>query len=146
MNKKAVFHVMMLFVVLSLSCSFATGLTGGGGPDNFTAVLTAPDVVMLSWDAVEGATEYILELSIDDGDSFPIIALPPERTSYEDLTAPEKSNLTYQVQVVTDSGTAGKSQVSITTSARRSSRGWSFCSARVANQLNASPSKNTSDQ
>lgn len=118
-NTKSIYRLFTMIVVFSFACSFATGLTGGGGPDNFTAVLTAPDVVMLSWDAVEGATEYILELSIDDGDSFPIIALPPERTSYEDLTAPEKSNLTYQVQVVTDSGTAGKSQVSITTNARQ---------------------------
>ena len=94
-------------------------MAGGGGPKNFTAVLTAPDVVLLTWDAVEGATGYILELSIDNGDSFSIVALPPERTSYEDLTAPEKSNLTYQVQVVTESGPGGKSQVSIETGERQ---------------------------
>ena len=69
-------------------------------------MLTAPDVVLLTWDAVEGATGYILELSIDKGESIPIVALPPERTSYEDLTAPELGNLTYQVQVVTESGPA----------------------------------------
>ena len=50
---------------------------------------------------------------------FTIIALPPELTSYEDLTAPELSNLTYQVQVVTELGPAGKSQVSIETGERQ---------------------------
>ena len=44
---------------------------------------------------------------------FQLFRFLPERTSYEDLTAPEKGNLTYQVQVVTESGPAGKSQVSI---------------------------------
>ena len=78
-----------------------------------------PDVVLLTWDAVEGATGYILELSIDNGNSFTIVALPPELTSYEDLTAPELGNLTYQVQVVTESGPAGKSQVTIETGERQ---------------------------
>ena len=48
-----------------------------------------------------------------------IIALPPELTSYEDLTAPELSNLTYQVEAITESGTPGKSQVSIETGERQ---------------------------
>ncbi len=118
MNAKSIYRLFTMIIVFSFACSFATGLTNEGGPDNFTAVLTASDIVMLKWDAVEGATGYILELSIDDGDSFPIIALPSERTSYEDLTAPEMGNLTYQVQAVTESGPAGKSQVSIATGRR----------------------------
>lgn len=119
LNTKAVFRLVTMIVTLSLACNFVTGFTGGGGPNNFTAVLTAPDVVMLKWDAIEGATEYILELSIENGDFVPIVALPPDRTSYEDLTAPQKSSLTYQVQVVIEAGPAGKSQVSITTNARQ---------------------------
>lgn len=119
MNAKTIQRLFVSVIVFSLSCNFATGLVGGGDPANFTAVLTSPDVVMLTWDAVEGATGYILELSIDKGDSFTIVALPPERTSYEDLTAPEKGDLTYQVQAVTESGPAGKSQVSIETGERQ---------------------------
>ncbi len=119
MKTKVIHQLFVLLIVFSISCSFVTGIAGGGGPKNFTAVLTAPDVVLLTWDAVEGATGYILELSIDNGDSFSIVALPPERTSYEDLTAPEKSNLTYQVQVVTESGPGGKNQVSIETGERQ---------------------------
>ena len=112
--------ILVFLIIFSLSCAFVTqSLSGGGGPKNFTAALTAPDVVLLKWDSVEGASGYILELSIDSGDSFTIAALPPERTSYEDLTAPEKSNLTYQVQVVTESGPGGKNQVSIETGERQ---------------------------
>ncbi|MCE9644589.1 MAG: fibronectin type III domain-containing protein [Chloroflexi bacterium] len=118
MKPKAIHGLFVLLIVFSISCSFITGLVSGGGPKNFTAVLTAPDVVLLTWDAVEGATGYILELSIDKGDSFTIASLPPEVTSYEDLTAPEQGDLTYQVQVIKDSGPAGKSTVSITTGKR----------------------------
>ena len=119
MNTKIFYRLFTLLVAFSLSCSFATKLIGeGDDPTNLTAVLTAPDVVLLTWDDVNGAIGYNLEMSIDNGDSFPIISLPPESTSYEDLTAPEKSNLTYHVQVVTESGRAGKSQVSIVTGSR----------------------------
>lgn len=122
MDTKVAHRLFALLIVFSLSCNSATGLIGNGGatdgPENFTAVLTAPDIVLLSWDAVEGATGYILELSIDGGDSVPIITLPPELTSYEDLTAPEKGNLIYQVQVVAQSDLSGESQVSIATGAR----------------------------
>jgi hypothetical protein len=120
MKTKVIHQLFVLLIVFSISCSFVTGIAGAGGPKNFTAVLTAPDVVLLTWDAVEGATGYILELSIDKGDSIPIIELPPELTSYEDLSAPELGNLTYQVQVVTESaGPTGKSQVSIETGERQ---------------------------
>lgn len=104
----------LLFVFMA-ACSSGSG----GRPKNFAAELAAPDVVMLSWEAVEGATGYLLELSIDHGNFFSMIALPPEYTTYEDLTAPENGNLTYQVQAITESGPAGKSQVEITTGARQ---------------------------
>jgi len=121
MNTKTFYRLLALLVILLLSCNFATGLVGGGGngPKNFSAELSAPDVVALKWDAVEGATGYILELSIDNGESVQFVVLPPDRTSYEDLSAPEKSKLTYQVQAVTKSGPAGKSQVSIVTDVRK---------------------------
>jgi len=120
MNTKTFYRLFALLVILLLSCNFATGLVGSGnGPKNFTAALTAPDVVALKWDAVEGATGYILELGIDKGDSIQFVALPPDRTSYEDLSAPEKSNLTYKVQVITESGLAGKSKIDIATGERK---------------------------
>jgi hypothetical protein len=120
MTQKASFRLFTMIIIFSFACNFATGLTNGGnGPKNFTAALTAPDVVLLTWDAVEGATGYILELSIDKGDSVSIVALPPERTNYEDLTAPELGNLTYQVQVIMESGPAGTSQVSIESGERQ---------------------------
>ena len=77
MNTKIFYRLFTLLVTFSLSCSFATGLIGeSDDPTNLTAVLTAPDVVLLTWDAVDGAMRYNLELSIDNGDSFPIISLP----------------------------------------------------------------------
>lgn len=118
--KRVISYCAIVFVlVLSNSCSSAIGIVNGDGPRNLAAVLAAPDVVRLSWDAVEGATGYTVELSIDKADSFQIIALPSESTSYEDLTAPEQGDLIYQVQVFTASGPAGKSQVSVTTGRRK---------------------------
>jgi len=120
MNRKAIHQFIVFIIVFSISCNFGTGLSVSAvGPKNFTAALTAPDVVLLTWAATEGATGYILELSIDNGESIQIVALPPDRTSYEDLSAPEKSNLTYQVQVVTESGLAGKSKIDIETGERQ---------------------------
>jgi hypothetical protein len=119
MKPNTISRLFVLLIVFSLSCSTVSKLAAEGGPKNFTAVLTAPDVVLLSWDAVEGATGYILELSMDDGESIPIIGLPSEYTSYEDLSAPEKSKLTYQVQVMTESGPAGTSKVEIETGERK---------------------------
>lgn len=119
LNTRIIARLFMLLVLVSVSCDFATGLVGGGdGPANFTAALTAPDVVSLRWDTVEGATGYILELSMDDGESIPIVGLPAEYTSYEDLSAPQKSKLTYQIQVLTQAGPAGKSKVEIETGER----------------------------
>ena len=120
MTTKIFYRLFVLLVTFSLSCNFATGLIGAGDdPTNLTAILTAPDVVLLTWDSVDGAIGYDLEMSVDNGDSFTIASLPSERTSYEDLTAPEKSKLTYQVQVLTESGPAGKSKVEIETGERK---------------------------
>jgi hypothetical protein len=119
MKPNTISRLFVLLIVFSLSCSTIGKLAAEGGPKNFTAVLTAPDVVLLSWDAVEGATGYILELSMDDGESIPIMGLPSEYTSYEDLSAPERSKLTYQVQVITESGPAGTSKVEIETGERK---------------------------
>ena len=63
-------------MAVSFSCNFVSNLANSGsGPQNLTAELTAPDVVLLTWDAVEGATGYAIEASIDGGESFPIINL-----------------------------------------------------------------------
>jgi hypothetical protein len=119
MKPNTISRLFVLLIVFSLSCSTAGKLAAPGGPKKFTAVLTAPDIVLLEWDAVEGATGYILELSMDDGEFIPIIGLPSEYTGYEDLSAPEKSKLTYQVQVMTESGPAGTSKVEIETGERK---------------------------
>jgi hypothetical protein len=103
----------------SLSCNFASKImSSGSGPQNLTAELTAPDVVKLNWDAVEGAVGYVVEVSFDGGESFPVITLDSKYTNYEHLTAPEKTKLHYQVQVLSDSGVGGKSSVDIETAER----------------------------
>jgi hypothetical protein len=118
MNTKQFLSIVVLLGV-SLACSFAPNLLGSSsGPQNLKAELTAPDVVLLTWDSVEGASGYLIEASIDGDESFPLIALPSEHTSFEHLTAPEKADLRYQVQVVTEKGPGGKSSVDITTGER----------------------------
>ena len=119
MKTLKLFTLVFVLSLISLACNFVSGLmSGGSGPANLKAELTAPDVVNLSWDPVEGATGYAIEMSIEDSEFFPIISFTADKTSYEDLTAPEKSNLRYQVQVVTESGLGGKSTVSIETEER----------------------------
>lgn len=119
MKKKDLILIGLGVLVTSISCSFVTGLaSGGGAPENLTAELTAPDVVRLTWDAVEGATGYLIEMSIEDSEFFPIVSFAAEYTNYEDLTAPEKSRLQYRVQAVKESGLGGTSTVTIETQER----------------------------
>jgi hypothetical protein len=89
------------------------------GPPGFSATLAAPDVVRLSWEAVDGAAGY--ELQVDDGQGgfVPIAALPADETSFDDLMAPESSELIYRIVRLEDTGPAGASSVMIVTQARQ---------------------------
>ena len=85
------------------------------GPPGFNASLAAQDVVLLTWEPVEGATGY--ELQIDDpaGGFFTIAHLPIDVTSFEDLMAPADFRLTYRLQTVTEAGLEGASTLQIDT-------------------------------
>ncbi len=85
------------------------------GPPGFDAALSAPDVVLLTWEPVEAATGY--ELQIDDlaGGFFTIAHLPSNAVSYEDLMAPADFSLTYRLQTITDDGSGGASTLQIDT-------------------------------
>jgi hypothetical protein len=133
-----VFVVLMVFImVVGAACNFSDGgpagitpnasstetsapvVTENDGPQGFSATLTAPDVVLLEWQAVENATGYDLQLDFGNGEFATIALLPPDATSFEDLMAAPDSELTYRLQTLTASGPAGATRLSITTQPRQ---------------------------
>jgi hypothetical protein len=89
------------------------------GPPGFSASLSAPDIVMLTWEAVAESVGYELQLVFDATDPITIARLPAGATAYEHFMAPESSLLTYRLQTITADGPAGASSLQIATQARR---------------------------
>jgi hypothetical protein len=125
---------LTFLIMLSMSCSFLTGLTpnsgdnhpatqppiaSGNGPTGFTAHATSPESVLLTWSPVDGATGYQLDVKIPDQDFVTIINLDADQTRYEDFMAPADSQLTYRVQAVTSSGSSGATEVAVITAPRQ---------------------------
>ena len=133
MNTKRVFIAFVtLLISLSTACSFFTGLFGGGGtsgsaplvakgngPAGLTAEATSADSVKLTWQAVDGATSYHIAVSINGGETSPVIDLAPSMTSYEDFLAMPGSQLKYAVEALSASGSIGQSVVDVTTPERK---------------------------
>jgi hypothetical protein len=86
-----------------------------GGPTGFSATLSAPDIVLLSWEPVAEATGYRVQIVFDGLDPLTIAYLPAEATSFEHILAPESSLLTYRLQTMTASGPGGASSLQIAT-------------------------------
>ena len=89
------------------------------GPPGFSATLTAPDIVLLSWDPAEQAVGYEIQLILDGLEPLTIARLPAEATQFEHFMAPESSLLTYRLQTITSDGPAGASSLQITTQAHQ---------------------------
>jgi hypothetical protein len=87
------------------------------GPPGFSASLSAPDVVLLTWEAVPEAVGYELQVVTAGLDPAAIARLPAEVTAYEHLAAPESSLLTYRLQTIAADGPAGASSLQIATQA-----------------------------
>jgi hypothetical protein len=88
------------------------------GPTGFTAELTAPDVVLLSWSPVSDAIGYELFVSGNNIDWFRLAKLPGESDQFEDLLAPENSLLSYRLVTLTAAGESGASSLQIQTQSR----------------------------
>jgi hypothetical protein len=92
------------------------GGSSAGGPKGFTAEAPPYGSVKLKWEAVEGAQVYVLEQQLEGHDNFiPVMALSAALTNYEDYLAPQKSKLTYRLQVVSDGKLGGFSTTSVKT-------------------------------
>ena len=115
----------LVLVILQACSSLPAGLNGTptaypfvaetGGPGGFSATLSSPDIVQLTWEPVADATGYELQLVPNGLDPLTIAFLPPEAVSFEHLLAPESSLLTYRLQTITSSGPGGASSLQITT-------------------------------
>ncbi|PKO05452.1 MAG: hypothetical protein CVU41_12540 [Chloroflexi bacterium HGW-Chloroflexi-3] len=88
------------------------------GPAGFTAELTAPDIVLLKWNPLPGATGYELFVSQNNLHWYRIANLPGERDRFEDLLATENSLLSYRLVALTAAGESGTSSLQIQTQPR----------------------------
>jgi len=120
-----VIGISLILVILQACSSLPAGLTGTpttypfvaetGGPVGFSATLSSPDIVQLTWEPVADATGYELQIVPNGLDPLTFAFLPPEAVSFEHLLAPESSLLTYRLQTITASGPGGASSLQITT-------------------------------
>ena len=88
------------------------------GPSGFKAELTAPDIVLLSWDPVPDATGYDLSVSQNNIDWYPVTNFVGESDRFEDLLAPENSLLSYRIETITSAGKSGTSSLQVQTQSR----------------------------
>jgi hypothetical protein len=120
--------------MLSISCSFLTGLlpnsgannpapqppvASGNGPTGLTAQSTSADSVLLSWNSVDGAVAYDIQVSINGSQAISLIDLPASATSYSDFLVAPGSQLTYVVEAVGESSSIGQSVVNVSTPVRQ---------------------------
>ncbi len=137
MKIKSTHFLFALYIVISLACNSIAGLPGGealpeeagtnappltasgNGPQGFTAEATSADSVLLTWQPVEGATYYHIQVMANGDEALTVIDLAPTATSYEDFLAPPESELTYAVEAIGDAGSIGQSITQVTTPARQ---------------------------
>lgn len=130
MRPNKVTGALTFLIMLSISCSFLTGLApnsgandpvtqppiaNGNGPAGLTAQPTSADSVLLSWNAVDGATGYRLDVRLGENDFIPLAEFTGDQTSYEAFPVPDNSQLTYRLQAVTSSNTNDVGSVDVTT-------------------------------
>jgi Domain of unknown function (DUF1929) len=75
---------------------------GAGGPTNFTANVTAPTNVNLSWNALNGAIGYLLERRTTNGTYAQIAA--PTTTAFADSSAQPETTYAYRVSAISNDG------------------------------------------
>lgn len=118
--------MLAALIIATLACSLAgaaqrtdaTVPPGGAAPEttgSLKAEVTSPISVQLSWKAVPGATQYLIELTIGGLDPFTVAQVAGDATSYEDFPAPPATDLTYRVQAATAGGSVEVGSASLTT-------------------------------
>jgi hypothetical protein len=124
--KKRAYLVVFVLVFVSLACSplqnFFTSpgtRAPSGAPAETTGSLEAEATsaisVQLSWDAVDGASTYTVEVTFGEDGPYTVAELPGDVTTYEDFPAPPNTELTYRVSAVTSAGTREVGTARLTT-------------------------------
>lgn len=104
--------------VVESEVEFQPFVQENSGPAGFIAELSAPDIVLLKWTPMPGATGYQLFVSQNNLYWYRIANLPGESDQFEDLLAPENSLLSYRLVAFSDAGESGASSLQIQTQAR----------------------------
>jgi len=122
--KRKNFVVVAITLMLMVACISPAPTTGQGnnpgdnitaGSEDFGAQATSANSILLTWPATAGAEKYLLDLQTDAADFLPLIELPSNQTSYEDIGVPEAFALTYRLRVRTASATSAGLTLTINT-------------------------------
>ncbi|PKN91692.1 MAG: hypothetical protein CVU44_17410 [Chloroflexi bacterium HGW-Chloroflexi-6] len=125
MRKKLV-PVFLFLTALSLACNFMTNLVpsdaeSGEAPlpssqevNGFSAEATNENSVLLKWEPISGAEQYLIEVQI--GDKFmPLATLPADQTSYQDDNVPPATRFTYRLSGLAGPEKKNSKEISIQT-------------------------------
>lgn len=125
MRKKLV-PVFLFLTALSLACNFMTNLvpsntTAGEAPlpsrqevNGFSAEATGEGSVLLKWEPINGAEQYLIEVQI--GNEFvPLATLPADQTSYQDDNVPPGTRFTYRLSGLAGAEKKNSKEISIQT-------------------------------
>jgi len=108
--------VAILFLLTLIILAAGCGSGSAGGPSGLSAEATSPGSILLKWTSDAGAKGYSVQMRIDD-EFITLVDLAAGQTSYEDLTVPPETTISYRVQTLTDAGASGGSEASATTPA-----------------------------
>jgi hypothetical protein len=125
MRKKLVL-IFLLLTTVSLACNFLTNpapsdatsaealLPSSQEANGFSGEATDDGSVLLKWEPINGAEQYLIEVRI--GDEFmPLATLPAEQTSYEDGNVPPATRFTYRLSGLTGTEKKNSKEISIQT-------------------------------
>ncbi len=116
---------LLLATLFLYGCTSESSPSENGGSVNqpiqtgkdFRAAATAEGSVLLDWEPVNGAEQYLVELQIGGDEFIPLGLFSADITSFEDVNLPPDTEFTYRLTVLSG-GSQGKSQmIAVTTPA-----------------------------
>lgn len=124
--KKKLVPIFLLLTTASFACNFVTSLVPSTGSnsetplpasaqaDGFSAEATDEGSVLLSWEPINSAEQYLLEIKIDET-FISLATLPANQTSYEDENIPPATRFTYRLSELVGDKRINSKEVSIQT-------------------------------
>ena len=125
MRKKLVL-IFLLLTTVSLACNFLTNpappdtasaeapLPSSQEANGFSAEATNEGSVLLKWEPINGAEQYLIEVQIG-GEFMPLATLPADQTSYEDDNVPPTTRFTYRLSGLAGAEKKNSKEISIQT-------------------------------